>query len=182
MIVFNKYFFFFLKYFCYSLFFIRLTDLIELPVATKSDYSLDFTTYVSKLGATTGYTMGILVEDELTIRIRSEFEGAFSIFKGCFGVEDSDTPFFKPGDSGSGVFINDKENGTLKPLGIAFAKCGSMTVVSKISAIAEVFNISVYGDQNSELFEINTSFVKEGHSGSGTSVSRKETEPKILPA
>lgn len=61
----------------------------------------------------------------------------------CFAVEDINEPFFNLGDSGSGVFLTENEQPT-KPLGIAFAKYGQITVVCRIDQITKAFNLRLY--------------------------------------
>lgn len=66
-----------------------------------------------------------------------------SYFNNCFVVDDLRSPFFKEGDSGSGVFLLDKTSQTVKALGIAFArKHGSQqTLVCKLNPIAKEFKL-----------------------------------------
>lgn len=96
---------------------------------------------VIKTGRTTGTTVGILNEHLLSIRINSFLSGlGYLSFFNCYAV---DTPeFFKEGDSGSGVFLIEK-NGISKPLGIAFAFMDSCTAVCRIDTIVDVLNLTI---------------------------------------
>lgn len=60
--------------------------------------------------------------------------------------------FLDKGDSGSGVFVIDERDNSLKPLGIAFAFYCSKTAVCKIGQITDAFNVSVYDHE--ELMDI----------------------------
>lgn len=100
---------------------------------------------VKKRGRTTGDTIGKLVEDNFSVRIYCRVDEYYE-FKNCFGVQkiNNETIFFDQGDSGSGVFLIDENDSSLKPLGIAFASFYSETVVCKIGQIVDAFNVSVY--------------------------------------
>lgn len=101
---------------------------------------------VKKRGRTSGDTTGKLVGDCLYVRVYStEVRGRYYEFENCFSVKPKDktTRFFEKGDSGSGVFVIEKDN-SLKHLGIAFASLFSKTAVCKIGQITNAFNVSVY--------------------------------------
>lgn len=104
---------------------------------------------VKKRGRTTGDTIGKLDGDCMHVRVYStQVPRQYYEFENCFAViqQDNNT-FFDKGDSGSGVFLIDKNDSSLKPLGIAFAFFGSKTAVCKIRQIANAFNVTVYEDE-----------------------------------
>lgn len=116
--------------------------------------SLDFegSMMVKKRGRTTGVTLGKLVDKSGNFKINSKAViGKYYNFKNCFVVQqiNENSPFFAEGDSGSGVFLIDEKDGSLKPLGIAFAfsHWQSKTFVCKIEQITNAFDVSVYEDE-----------------------------------
>lgn len=107
---------------------------------------------VIKTGRTTGTTHGRLKLDSLSIRMDKSFAAkGYMIFNNCFEVIDKKgfEAFFEPGDSGAGVFV-EKENGTLKPLGIAFASMNSQTAVCKIDAFVKELKLAIVNKQSRE--------------------------------
>lgn len=98
-----------------------------------------------KRGGSTGETEGLLTGNNCSVCVDKEYNlGGFYSFFSCFSIKSIGTPFFKEGDSGSGVFL--LENGKpTKPLGIAFAvhPKGQITGVCRIDKIVEVFGLSV---------------------------------------
>lgn len=116
--------------------------------------SLDFkgSMMVKKRGRTTGVTLGKLVDKSCNFKIISKaVNEKYYDFKNCFVVKqiNEKSPFFAEGDSGSGVFLIDEKDGSLKPLGIAFAFAhrGLKTYVCKIKQITNAFDVSVYEDE-----------------------------------
>lgn len=100
---------------------------------------------VTKIGRTTRETIGILTGDDLVCRIDESFMSpGYLIFFDCYSVIDADkeNPFFRDGDSGSGVFLKDSD-GSLKPLGIAFAYLFSKTAVCKINSIVDTLDLEI---------------------------------------
>lgn len=94
---------------------------------------------VKKRGRTTGDTIGKLVGDCMYVCVNStQVPGLYYEFQNCFAI---DNIFFDKGDSGSGVFVIDERDNSLKPLGIAFAFYCS---VCKLGQITSAFNVSVY--------------------------------------
>lgn len=81
-------------------------------------------------------------------------DGQFVCFPNCYGIKDEnyEQPFFKPGDSGSGIYLDHNEK--IIGIGIAIAKDPDddrdTTIVSKIQGIVEAFNIDAYGISNAE--------------------------------
>lgn len=103
---------------------------------------------VKKRGRTTGDTIGKLVGDCMPISVPcTKVHQRYYEFENCFVVKhNAETIFFDKGDSGSGVFLIDENDNSLKPLGIAFAYfLSSKTAVCKIRQITNAFNVSVYG-------------------------------------
>lgn len=110
-----------------------------LPVVTEGDLSNQKQVLVRKTGRTTSTTTGILppTNNSLTIRVDTSFAArGFMIFYNCYSVIDNGKSFFERGDSGSGVFVF-ANDGTFKPLGIAFASLKSQTAVCKIKTILD---------------------------------------------
>lgn len=107
---------------------------------------------VVKRGCATGVTKGILRGVLSSVRIDPpDTPGPFNCLNNCVGIFDKDQdkdPFFKPGDSGSGVFQIDETNRSLYPIGIAFGRRNfqQLTCVCKIKDIAEKFNLSICQD------------------------------------
>lgn len=126
-------------------FYLFFLEKIHLP----DENSLQFngSLLVKKRGRTTGDTIGKLVDDCLYICVDStKVQGRYYVFEKCFAVKGRDeTKFFDKGDSGSGVFLIDKKDNSLKALGIAFAFFQTKTAVCKIRQITDAFNVSVYG-------------------------------------
>lgn len=61
------------------------------------------------------------------------------------------TPFFKEGDSGSAVFVQDAMKDRLKPLGIAFAySADGETYACRIDKIVQAFNLSIYEEEDNK--------------------------------
>ena len=79
-------------------------------------------------------------------------------FKNCFIIHNYEVPFFKEGDSGSGVYLISKDGECNKALGIAFAcMCEEEktveTYVCKITEIVKAFNINANSEQEPMEFE-----------------------------
>lgn len=114
---------------------------------------------VTKTGRTTGTTYGRLKGDSLSISVDKLYAAkGYMSFYDCYEVLDKTilNPFFKPGDSGSGVFVV-KDDGTLKPLGIAFASMNSQTVVCKIDAFVNELKLAIVNKQTMKEEEMDWS-------------------------
>lgn len=130
-------------YKCIYLILFFLTDIKKLQIADGRNLRFDRSIKVFKRGGTTGETKGYLSDNSLSVCL--DFTNGFYFFDRCYAVESINSPFFEPGDSGSGVFLI--ENGVpTKPLGIAFAfqKRSQTTAVCRIDKIIDAFNLSVY--------------------------------------
>lgn len=127
-------------YFCWFFF------LEEIHLPNENSLLFNGSMLVKKRGRTTGDTIGKLVGDCMYVRVYcTEIRGRYYEFENCFAVKQRDeTKFFEKGDSGSGVFLIDEKDSSLKPLGIAFAFFRSKTAVCKIRQITNAFNVSVY--------------------------------------
>lgn len=124
-------------------FFFFLADITKLQIADARNLRFDRSIKVFKRGGTTGETEGYLSDNSLSVCL--DFTNGFYFFDRCYAVTSINSPFFEPGDSGSGVFLI--ENGVpTKPLGIAFAfhKRSQTTAVCRIDKIIDAFNLSVY--------------------------------------
>lgn len=70
------------------------------------------------------------------------FRGYFAFFN-CYAIGNTNNDvFFREGDSGSGVYVIEND-GTLKPLGIAFAYMNSQTAVCGVNEIVERLNLKI---------------------------------------
>lgn len=112
---------------------------------------------VTKSGRTTGTTIGYLIEDSLSIKVDMSFLSmGYFAFYNCYAVENrtKEEAFFMQGDSGSGVFVMEKDK-TLKPVGIAFASLLSQTAVCKIDTIIKKLDLKIvrYGDSKQKQVE-----------------------------
>lgn len=123
-----------------------------MTIAEEDSLTVDGKTRVTKRGQTTYITYGKLVEANFAINIPKTSRNEWFTFINCYRIENEDDkkPFFEAGDSGSGVFVIDKDNGQFKPLGIAFASnpINKSTVVCKIEPIITDFDLSVYKEDD----------------------------------
>lgn len=123
-----------------------------LHCATEIDLSKG-KTVVMKTGRTTGSTTGLFFYDSLLFRaINNQDDGRFYLFPNCYGILDRENkPFFKPGDSGSGIYLNNNNNKKIVGIGIAIARDfennRNITFACKIQEIVEAFNIDAYTTQ-----------------------------------
>lgn len=125
------------------LFIFFLADIKKVEIADGRNLRFDRSIKVFKRGGTTGETEGYLSDNSLSVCL--DFTNGFYFFDRFYAVTSINSPFFEPGDSGSGVFLI--ENGVpTKPLGIAFAfhKKSQTTAVCRIDKIIDAFNLSVY--------------------------------------
>lgn len=116
-----------------------------LPILNDEELNFDGETKVTKSGRTTGTTIGDLTDDSLTVRVDTSFlSRGYIAFFNCYAVENitEQNAFFRQGDSGSGVFVIEKDE-TLKPLGIAFASLFSQTAVCKIDSIIQKLDLKI---------------------------------------
>lgn len=100
-----------------------------------------------KLGRTTEKTFGELTDDSLSIKVpvdTSCLSKGYIDFFNCYAIKNiaGKEAFFSPGDSGSGVFVEEKDT-PLKPLGIAFASLLSQTAVCKIDTIVNKLDLTI---------------------------------------
>lgn len=130
-----------------------LLDVIELQLPNANDLAIDEHKSVTKHGTTTKETTGVLIDDHLEVCIDyKDTSGCFYFFDKCFGIaNDSELPFFKEGDSGSGVFFADPP---MKPLGIAFAYGCEQTAVCDIRQIVEAFDVTLLQRHTHEPMDI----------------------------
>lgn len=114
-----------------------------LPVANDLDLTFNGTMKVIKTGRTTGTTVGDLQHNILSIKVDTSFlPNKYFVFYNCYAIGDRREKFFKEGDSGSGVFVIESD-GTLKPLGIAFANLNSQTAVCRIDEIVNKLDLEI---------------------------------------
>ncbi|XP_052695493.1 uncharacterized protein LOC128173851 isoform X6 [Crassostrea angulata] len=114
-----------------------------LTVATEDDLILG-EDIVTKRGMTTGTTYGYLMDDSLSLNM--EVSGVYFECYNCYVIENinDDDPFFLEGDSGSGVYVIDKDKRKPnKPLGIAFAFKNWQTAVCNISKIVNQLGLQI---------------------------------------
>lgn len=123
-----------------------------MQIAEEDRLTVDGETRVTKRGQTTYITYGRLVETNFAINIPKTSGIESFTFINCYRIENEEEqkPFFEAGDSGSGVFMIEKDNGQFKPLGIAFASdlISRSTVVCKIEPIITAFGLSVYKEDD----------------------------------
>lgn len=107
-------------------------------------------TIVTKIGRSTGETIGKLIHDYFTV-ILTDHAIAFNVFaslKGCYIIENihAHSVFFAEGDSGSGVYLKEDKEKPKKALGIAIAnsKKGGETAVCDIRQIIDKFSLELY--------------------------------------
>lgn len=122
-----------------------------MELANEEILKFDGTFFVTQKGQASGKTNGRLVHNSTSFRCDFErFPGFYFYFKNCYEIQDivDRKPFFKSGDSGSGVLIT-KPDGKLYPLGIAFARQidGDITLVCKISPIIKECNLVIYEEE-----------------------------------
>lgn len=98
---------------------------------------------VTKTGRSTGTTTGMLSEIG-TFKVL--FCGNFIKFKNCFQIDDIDGSFGEEGDSGSGVFLEEKERHEKKALGILFAtaKDSQNTLVCDVKKFLELCDLELF--------------------------------------
>lgn len=112
--------------------------------------SLNFdNTIVIKRGKMTGDTEGWLMSDSGSFGVKRDLITGYTYqFDNCYVIKSitKDKSFFDPGDSGSAVFV--KEDGKLKPLGIAFAfSADGETYACRIDQIVQAFNLSILDEE-----------------------------------
>lgn len=100
-----------------------------------------------KLGRTTEKTFGELTDDSLSIKVpvdTSCLSKGYIDFFNCYAIKNiaGKEAFFSQGDSGSGVFVEEKDT-PLKPLGIVFASLLSQTAVCKIDTIVNKLDLTI---------------------------------------
>lgn len=127
-----------------------------MQIVDESNLKYDKSTIVIKRGRETGDTEGVLESCSASIAARRKFQpDSVYQFDNCFEIRSmhEKVPFFTYGDSGSAVFV--KEDGKLKPLGIAFAfRAEGSTYVCRIHHIVQIFNLSIYQEEeNMETFD-----------------------------
>lgn len=84
------------------------------------------------------------MDDSLSIKMEVS-PRTFEFFN-CYAIENinDDDPFFLEGDSGSGVYVIDKDiRKPIKPLGIAFAFKNWQTAVCNISKIVDQLGLQI---------------------------------------
>lgn len=100
---------------------------------------------VTKTGTATETTRGRLMDDTLSLDF--DISGIKFESDSCYSIEYidiNDDPFFREGDSGSGVYVIDKDTGKpIKPLGIAFAYTNWRTAVCKIGEIVDELDLQI---------------------------------------
>lgn len=108
-------------------------------------------TIVMKTGRTTGSTNGLFINDSLYFSVKNnQDDGRIYLFPNCYGILDFENkPFFKKGDSGSGIYLDNSEK--IVGIGIAISKDfqsnRNITIACKIQEIVEAFNIDAYTTQ-----------------------------------
>lgn len=121
----------------------------RMQIVDENNLKYDGSTKVLKKGKETCETEGFLISNSASIAVRRENQPDSGYqFDNCFEIRslNEKEDFFARGDSGSAVFV--KEDGKLKPLGIAFAfSAEGSTYVCNIHHIAKMFNLSIYHEE-----------------------------------
>lgn len=119
-----------------------------MQIVDENSLKYDGTTKVLKRGKETWDTEGFLISNSASIAVRSgnQHDSVYK-FDNCFEIRSlNEKDFFTRGDSGSAVFV--KEDGKLKPLGIAFAfSAEGSTYVCNIHHIVKIFKLSIYHEE-----------------------------------
>lgn len=164
---------FILKYKIIYFYFINLFYIGKeiLTVATEEDLDLKDEIIVTKIGTATETTCGRLTDDSLSVD--PEISGINFECYNCYAIEKikiNDDPFFLEGDSGSGVYVIDKDTRKpIKALGIAFAFTKRQTAVCNIGTIVDELDLQIvrYFDKHkdestsSETLNISTGKTEE---------------------
>lgn len=84
---------------------------IRLHIATENDFDDVKGTLVRKKGRATAETEGVLVSGMSTVLVNDSVSPVKYQFDFCYEIKskNADEQFFKPGDSGSGVYLIDRE-------------------------------------------------------------------------
>lgn len=119
------------------------SDKDALDVINTDD--LTYTEMVTKTGRATGTTYGYLDEGVMFAKIEyPPLSGTMNDFPELYIVKDipETPPFFRKGDSGSGVFVMGNQD---KPLGIgiAISEQSSETYVCKINEIVNRLGLAI---------------------------------------
>lgn len=127
------------------------TAMEELPVLTIDDLTRGPYIKVKKTGRTTETTFGILEGIMVSVKDLPESDSGLPMrFNLVYHVTDinSDKPFFKKGDSGSGVFVVGEKIDI--PLGIAIGSSDKdeCTFVCKIDKVLEDLDIDIVNYKN----------------------------------
>lgn len=118
-----------------------------MQIVEENSLKYDGSTKVIKKGKETGDSEGFLISSSASIAVRRENQpDSVYQFDNCFEIRSDKEDFFTRGDSGSAVFV--KEDGKLKPLGIAFAFSAEGSIyVCSIHHIVKIFNLSIYQEE-----------------------------------
>lgn len=118
-----------------------------MEIMDEDSLTYDGSTKVVKRGMKTGDTHGFLISNTLSIAIRDglNYNNVYE-FANCYEIRSSEN-FFNEGDSGSAVFVQNKD-GKIKPLGIAFAfSADGITCACRIDHVVQAFNLSIYEEE-----------------------------------
>lgn len=124
-----------------------------MEIANENDLPNFKGTLVRKKGKTTGETEGILRSNMASVSVVNTASPARYQFSNCYEIINKlgHPPFFKPGDSGSGVFIIDR-NGKKKAVGIAFAyRLDGTTYACRIDKITQALNVTLYQKEEEKM-------------------------------
>ena len=125
-----------------TLCFFSFQELPVLHIVNEDDVEIKERTFVSKKGISTNMTIGLLSQNTMSLEIKGIW------FKNCFIIHNYEVPFFKEGDSGSGVFLSDADGKQKRALGIAFglSKSKTQTCVCDIRDIVQTFDVDFYSE------------------------------------
>lgn len=141
-----------------------------LPIAEPT--SLGATLKVTKKGKTTDVTYGHIIKINHSASLRRQ-NGRYYVFDKCYCIKNDRKRFLEGGDSGSGVFLIDAENKTLKPIGIGFITGRTYSYVCKIKHVLDKFQLTICKDEFASNFF--TKRKKKANKGCGVNNNNKET-------
>lgn len=132
---------------------IFFVEQVLMEIANENDLHNFKGTLVRKKGKTTGETEGILRSNMSSVSVDNIASPARYQFNNCYEIINrlGHPPFFKPGDSGSGVYIIDRY-GKKKAVGIAFAhRLDGTTYACRIDKITHALNVTLYQEEEDEM-------------------------------
>lgn len=136
-----------------SLFCFTVEENKRMRIADENNLNYGYTKVIKK-GKANGDTEGLLISGSGSIAVKRDLTTGYTyMFNNLYIIKSTteNTPFFKEGDSGSAVFVQDAMKDRLKPLGIAFAySADGETYACRIDKIVQAFNLSIYEEEDNK--------------------------------